>query len=96
MLWISLFGLFYLEISICVFLHLCRVSSFSPLDSVDTYGLKRAAMAADNYFYRFAEKAAYLPNEMGYEYFRPQISAENLAQIQKNPELYAIIDIAVK
>lgn len=57
------------------------------------YGLKKAAMALDNDFYSFAEKAL-LVNDQGY--FTTRLQAAELADILAHPENYAAIDAAPK
>lgn len=67
------------------------------LDNAATYNLKKAAMAADNDFYSFAEYALYIPNARnGALYFRTVLEAEDLQLIQAFPEKYAIIEIEAK
>ena len=67
------------------------------LDNAATYNLKKAAMAADNDFYSFAEHALYIPNARnGALYFRTVLEAEDLQCIQEFPEKYAIVEIEAK
>lgn len=66
------------------------------LDSATTYNLKKAALAADNCFFDFAEDILNLPNDMGYTYLSAIISDQQLAAIMAAPEQYAILPIWVK
>lgn len=69
----------------------------ASLDTSATYNLKKAAMAADNDFYSFAEYALYIPNaKNGALYFRTVLEAEDLQCIQSFPKKYAIIEIEAK
>lgn len=65
------------------------------LDNSITYRLKKAAMAADNSFYCFADKATYLPRH-GSTFFRTVLEMDDIQAIHFAPENYAIIDIPVK
>lgn len=68
-----------------------------PLDNNETYALKCAAMAADNDFYDFADKALYIPlEESGALYFRTILRQDELARIEATPENYLIIEIPAK
>ena len=74
----------------------CRPEDI-PLDNDITYALKCAAMAADNDFYTFADKALYIPlEENGALYFRTILRKDELARIEAVPEKYLIIEIPVK
>lgn len=66
------------------------------LDTAATYGLKKAALAADNCFFDFADHIVNLPNEQGYSYLRTILHENELARILAAPERYAIIPIWVK
>lgn len=66
------------------------------LDTAATYGLKKAAIAADNSFFDFAEHFVNLPNENGFPYLRTQIGQRDLAKIMATPERYAIVPVYVK
>lgn len=68
-----------------------------PLDNNTTYALKCAAMAADDDFYEFADKALYIPlAENGALYFRTILRQDELARIEAVPENYLIIEIPAK
>ena len=66
------------------------------LDTAATYSLKKAAIAADNCFFDFAERIVGLPNEKGFRYLHSLIDSRELAEIMAAPENYAIIPIYVK
>lgn len=66
------------------------------LDTTVTYGLKKAAIAADNSFYDFAEHFVNLPNENGFTFLRAQIDRRDMEEIMAAPENYAIIPVYVK
>lgn len=66
------------------------------LNTTVTYGLKKAAIAADNSFYDFAERFVNLPNENGFTFLRAQIERRDVEEIMAAPENYAIIPIYVK
>lgn len=66
------------------------------LNSAATYALKKAALAADNCFFDFAEHIVDLQNEMGFTYLCTTLSDRQLAGVMAAPEEYAIIPIWVK
>lgn len=65
-----------------------------PLCNMQTYFLKKAAMALDNTFYAFADYATLL--DSGHTCLRAVISEEDLARIIEHPENYAIIEVYPK
>lgn len=73
-----------------------QASPAEMLNSAVTYGLKKAAIAADNSFFDFADRFVNLPNENGYTFLRAQIDRRDMEEIMAAPENYAIIPIYVK
>lgn len=69
----------------------------SVLDNTATYGLKKAAMAADNDFYSFADDALYIPVAgIGATYYHTVLSQADLALIRQEPESFAILEVPAK
>ena len=67
------------------------------LDDSLTYDLKKAAMAADNSFYDFAEAAVYIPaGASNALYFRTVLTPYDISRIKAAPQEYALIDIPAK
>lgn len=66
------------------------------LDTETTYELKKAAIAADNNFFDYADHFVALPNENGFTYLQTVIQDRDFAKIMAAPEKYAIIEIQVK
>jgi len=70
---------------------------FAALDNTATYELKKAAMAADNDFYSFADDALYIPVAgIGATDFRTVLSPADLALIQQEPQAFAILEVPAK
>lgn len=76
------------------------ISSFqnsnANLGNAITYGLKVAAIAADNCFYAYAEDIVDLMYESKYHMLKSIISDKDLAEILNAPESFAIIPIYIK
>lgn len=71
--------------------------AYAALNNTATYELKKAAMAADNDFYTFAEAAFYIPTgETRAAYFRTVLSNADMALIQSEPENFVILEVAAK
>lgn len=67
------------------------------LDNTATYELKKAAMAADNDFYSFADNALYIPvSGIGATYFHTVLSNADLALVRQEPENFAILEVPAK
>ena len=72
-------------------------SSCESLNTTDTYALKKAAMAADNDFYTFAEEALLIPRqETGALYFRTVLEPADLKLIHTVPQEFVLLEIPVK
>lgn len=65
-----------------------------PIDSPETYEMKKAAMALDNSFYDFADTAS------GVNRWRSSFSAllsdEDMRAIEQNPSIFALIEVYPK
>ena len=69
----------------------------AALNAASVYALKKAAMAADDDFYSFAEDALYIPAEKSHAlYFRTVLSAADRMGIRARPESYALLEVGVK
>jgi hypothetical protein len=66
------------------------------LESRATYGLKKAAIAADDGWYDFADQAVFLENMFGFPYFRQILDDKQIQHIVRNPGDYIIVDVPVK
>lgn len=65
-------------------------------DTPEIYDLHKSACAIDNHFITFGQCMNYLPNSCGYPYARTLIQQAELAQIEAEPENYAIISVCIK
>lgn len=61
------------------------------------YDLKKAALAADDDLYEFAEEAVLIPEEKGaYCYLHPKLHDEQYKQVVRNPADFAIVEVTAK
>ena len=67
-----------------------------PLDTTDTYRMKKAALELDNSWSAFSEHGVFVPNEFGNVSFTCILQDEQIDDIRRYPELYAIVTVYPK
>lgn len=83
---------------LCPSLEQGRLPSMDELstDSATTYALSGAARELDNVWYDYAEHGVYLPNTLGWPYFRTLLTDEEKNFILANPNDYLIAKVVPK
>ncbi len=66
-----------------------------PLDNQKTFAVSLAARALDNHWHAFGTYGAYLPNDMGYPYWRVTLDDGTLQAVTDHPEDYAMATVSV-
>lgn len=74
----------------------CFSSSALQLDTPMSYRLKKAAIAADNSWFDFADYMTLLPNDVGAFDFHPLLSDASCKLIMDNPEEYFLLEVAAR
>ena len=67
-----------------------------PTDCSETYILAGAARELDNVWYDYANHGVYLPNELGWPYFKTMLADYEKAQMFDNPSDYLVVKVSVK
>lgn len=67
-----------------------------PMDTAETYALRKAAQELDNSCSDYADHAVYMANSQGFPYFRVILSDAELRDIREHPQNYAIVEVYPK
>lgn len=67
-----------------------------PMDTNETYALRKAAQELDNSWFDYADHAVYMANSQGFPYFRVILSDDELKAIRERPQDYAIVEVYPK
>lgn len=67
-----------------------------PMDTSETYALRKAAQELDNLWFDYADHAVYMANSQGFPYFRVILSDDELKAIRERPQDYAIVEVYPK
>ena len=67
-----------------------------PTDCSQTYNLSGAARELDNTWYDYAAHGVYLPNELGWAYFKTLLTDKEMASILEDPSDFLIVTVYPK